>query len=152
MKIEDIYISPGHNFFGHFGGPSGKNQIITLKEVECVAGKGLRGDRFFGHRENYQGQITFFAMEVFHHLCNSLKIFDKEPRVFRRNVITSGVDLRGLIGNDFELQGIRFAGVAECIPCVWMNEAFGPGAEETLRGCGGLRARILTSGLLRTEA
>ena len=150
MKIEDIYISPGHNFFGHFGAPSGKNPIITLKEVECVAGKGLRGDRFFDHRENYQGQITFFAIEVFDHLCNTLKIYDKEPRVFRRNVITSGVDLRRLIGNDFELQGIRFAGVAECTPCVWMNKAFGPGAEETLRGCGGLRARILTSGLLRT--
>jgi MOSC domain-containing protein YiiM len=151
MKIEDIYISPGHNFFGHFGGKSGKNQIIALKEVECVAGKGLRGDRFFGYRDNYQGQVTFFAMEVFDQLCHALKIYDKEPGVLRRNVITSGVDLQGLIGNNFEFQGIRFAGVAECTPCFWMNEAFGPGAEVTLRGCGGLRARILTSGLLRTE-
>jgi hypothetical protein len=29
-----------------------------------------------------------------------------------------------------------------------MNEAIGPGAEEALRGRGGLRARILKSGLL----
>jgi len=30
-----------------------------------------------------------------------------------------------------------------------MNQAFAPGAENALRGRGGLRARILTSGILR---
>ena len=32
-----------------------------------------------------------------------------------------------------------------------MNEAFGPGAEEFLKDRGGLRARILTTGILRVE-
>jgi MOSC domain len=149
MKVLEIHISPGHNYFGHFGNPPGTNPIIDLEEVECVAGMGLRGDRFFGYKENYKGQITFLAAEVYKNLCAHLNIFDREPKVLRRNVLVSGADLNELISKKFILQGIHFEGVAECRPCFWMDEAFGSGAEDYLRGRGGLRARILTSGLLR---
>lgn len=54
-----------------------------------------------------------------------------------------------LVGREFQIQGIRFHGIAECSPCYWMNTAFGLGAEDALRGRGGLRARILTNGVLR---
>ena len=30
-----------------------------------------------------------------------------------------------------------------------MNQALAPGAEEAMKGCGGLRAKILTTGTLR---
>jgi len=151
MKVLEIHISPGHNFFGHYGSPSGKHPTVAVADVECVAGQGLRGDRFFGHQENYKGQVTFFSVEVYRGLCEHLNIRNKEPKVLRRNVLTSGINLNSLVGEKFDLQGIRFAGVAECSPCFWMNEAFGPGAEDYLRGRGGLRARILTSGLLRVD-
>lgn len=151
MKVLEIHISPGHNFFGHHGGPAGEYPAIGLEEVECVAGQGLRGDRFFGYKEDYKGQITFFAAEVYQGLCERLNIHDRQPKVLRRNVLTSGIDLNGLIAREFDLQGIRFKGVAECSPCFWMNEVFGSGAEEYLRGQGGLRARILSSGLLRVD-
>ncbi len=151
MKVLEIHISPGHNFFGHYGSPPGKHPTVTVADVECVAGRGLRGDRFFGHQENYKGQVTFFSVEVFRGLCEHLNIHDKEAKVLRRNVLTGGIHLTSLVGKEFDLQGIRFAGVAECSPCFWMNEAFGPGAEDYLRGRGGLRARILTSGRLRVE-
>ncbi len=52
IQIEHIYISPGHNFFGHFGKPPGDNPTVEVDEVECVAGRGLRGDRFFDHKED----------------------------------------------------------------------------------------------------
>lgn len=151
MKILEIHISPGHNFFGHFGNPPGTHPTIVLEKVECVAGKGLRGDRFFEYKKNYKGQITFFAAEVYNDLCEHLNIHDKESKVLRRNVLTSDANLNELIGNEFNLQGIRFEGVAECSPCFWMNDAFGAGAEEYLRGRGGLRARILSSGILRVD-
>jgi MOSC domain-containing protein YiiM len=61
------------------------------------------------------------------------------------------VDLNELIGKQFELQGVQFEGVCECRPCHWMNTAIGPGAEDALRGFGGLRARILTGGILRAD-
>ena len=151
MKVLKIHISPGHNFFGHYGSPSGKHPTVAVAEIECVAGQGLRGDRFFGHQENYKGQVTFFSVEVYRGLCEHLNIHDKKPKILRRNVLTSGIDLNSLVGEEFALQGVRFAGVAECSPCFWMNEALGPGAEDYLRGRGGLRARILTSGLLRVK-
>lgn len=45
-----------------------------------------------------------------------------------------------------------FQGMAECIPCYWMDTALGPGAEKALRGRGRLRARILSSGILNSAA
>jgi MOSC domain-containing protein YiiM len=71
--------------------------------------------------------------------------------VFRRNIVTCGLDLNSLIGQEFEIQGVRFAGVEESKPCYWMNQAFAEGAEEAMKGNGGLRARILTSGVLRRQ-
>jgi MOSC domain-containing protein YiiM len=57
-----------------------------------------------------------------------------------------------LIDQDFEIQGVRFHGVEECRPCYWMNRAIAPGAEEFLKGRGGLRAKILCDGVLRSTA
>jgi MOSC domain-containing protein YiiM len=70
----------------------------------------------------------------------------------RRNVITRDVDLNELIDQDFEVQGVRFYGTQECSPCYWMDRAIAPGAEKFLKGRGGLRARILTDGTLRSTA
>jgi hypothetical protein len=151
MKVEHIYLSAEHNYFGHHGKPSGRAPVDEVDEAELVAGKGIRGDRFFGWKEDYKGQITFFSLEVHDDLCRTLGVTGVPPSVFRRNVIVSGVDLNALIGQEFELQGIRFAGVCECSPCYWMDEAFHAGAEAALKGRGGLRARILTSGILRRD-
>jgi MOSC domain-containing protein YiiM len=149
MTVEHIYISPEHNYFGHHGQPAGTSPIVELDEASLVAGKGIEGDRFFGWKEDYKGQITFFSHEVYQDVCASLGVTDVPPSVFRRNVIVSGIDLNSLIDQEFELQGIRFRGICECSPCHWMDEAFHPGAESALKGRGGLRARILTSGILR---
>jgi MOSC domain-containing protein YiiM len=126
--------------------------MIEVPTVECVAGRGLRGDRYFDHQENYKGQITFFSLDVFDELCGALQFEGVCPSSVRRNVFTRGVDLNELIGKDFEIQGVRFRGSEECRPCHWMNRAIGPGAEEFLRGRGGLRARILSNGVVRSTA
>ncbi len=149
MQINYIFISSGHNFFGHYGGPAGQHAIRAVSECRCVAGQGIEGDRFFGHKENYKGQITFFSWAVFEALRKAVGAPDASPSAMRRNVLIEGVDLNGLIGREFTLQGVRFAGVEECRPCAWMNEAVGPGAEAFLKGQGGLRARILSDGILR---
>lgn len=148
--IQHLYVSPGHNYFGHHGGPAGGHPVVECDEVECIAGQGIRGDRFFGHKENYKGQITLFAWEVFEKLRRELGRMDARPADTRRNVITRGIDLNALVGREFELQGIRFIGVEECRPCYWMNDAFRHDqAEAWLKGSGGLRARILNDGVLK---
>lgn len=152
IDVRHIFIAPGHSFYGRHGQPPAPFPFREVAEAECVAGKGLRGDRFFDYRWNYKGQVSFFAGEVFARMHAELKL---SPALSaghtRRNVIISGADLNALIGCDFEVQGVRFRGTEECRPCEWMNEAFGhPRAEEWLRGNGGLRARILSDGWLRS--
>jgi len=152
VEVLHIYISPGHNYFGHHDQSSGRNPLLEVEEIECVADHGLRGDRFFDYEDNYKGQITFFQWEIYRELCETLHVEDKSPGAFRRNVITRGIALNSLIDVEFEVQGIRFLGMKECSPCYWMDEAFAPGTENLLRGRGGLRARILNSGTLRINA
>jgi MOSC domain-containing protein YiiM len=151
IRVAHIYISPGHNYVGHHQQPPGTNEIIEVPQAECQAGRGLRGDRYFDHPENHKGQVTFFAMEVYEALRRELGVTDKSPAVFRRNVVTTGVDLPQLVGRRFSIQGIQFEGVEECRPCYWMNLAFHPQAEAGLQGRGGLRARILTNGVLQAD-
>lgn len=152
MEICQLYISTGHNFFGHHGRAPDDNVAIEVASVECVAGRGIRGDRFFDYKENYKGQITFFALEVFEELCTALRVPNCSPASLRRNVMTRGIDLNALINQEFELQGVRFYGTGECRPCYWMDRAIGPGAEDFLKGRGGLRARILSDGALHSES
>jgi len=148
-EVRHLYISAEHNFFGHHGRPPGDAPIVELDQIECVTGRGIRNDRFFDFKDGYNGQITFFAEEVYEDLCRLLQIWERPPSVLRRNVITADVDLNAWLDAEFEVQGVRFRGMGECKPCYWMDQAFGPGAEEALQGRGGLRAIILSDGVLR---
>ena len=148
IQVHQLFISTGHNFFGHHGQPAGQNPLVEVNQIECVAGRGIRGDRFFDFKENYKGQITFFSLEVFDALRRELNLAQAQPSATRRNAFVAGVDLNSLVGAEFEIQGVRFAGVEQCKPCDWMDSALGHGAEAWLRGRGGLRARILTDGVL----
>jgi MOSC domain-containing protein YiiM len=149
MTLEHLFITPQHNFVGHHGLPPGTEPMVEMDTIECVAGRGVREDRYFDHKRDYKGQITFFSMEVYEDLMARLGVSDREPTVFRRNVMTRGVDLNTLIGKEFTWQGVRFSGSEECKPCYWMDTAFAQGALDALKGNGGLRARILSDGVLR---
>lgn len=148
VLIRQIFISPGHNYFGHHGRAPDQYPSVEVSRIECVAGRGIRGDRFYDYKENYKGQITFFSHEVFEALSEAFPEVRASAGALRRNVIVSGCDLNRLIGQEFELQGLRFRGTAHCRPCYWLDQAFAPGAESWLAGKGGLRAQILTSGTL----
>ncbi|HLP09707.1 MAG TPA: MOSC domain-containing protein [Opitutaceae bacterium] len=147
--IHRLAVSPDHNYFGHHGGPAGDAAVLEVESVDCVAGRGLRGDRFFDFKPDYKGQITFFALETYDALAAALGCAAGNPLAVRRNVFTRGIDVLALVGREFELQGVRFRGAEECRPCHWMDEAVAPGAHEWLKGRGGLRARILSDGVLR---
>jgi MOSC domain-containing protein YiiM len=148
MMIEQLFISPGHNYFGHHGRAPDDFPLLQLPRIECIAGRGIRGDRFFDYREGYKGQITLFSREVLSALVRAFRLTNVSAGALRRNVIVSGVHLNDLIGVDFELQGVRFRGAAHCKPCYWMNTAVARGAERFLAGRGGLRAWIKSDGWL----
>ncbi len=152
VTIRHLFVSPGHNFFGHHGGPAGKHPIHEIAAVACRAGRGLEGDRFSKNAGGHKGQVTFFDWAVFSALRDEFKIPGLSPGAMRRNVLIDGADLPALIGRRFTLGGVEFEGMEESRPCDWMNSAVAPGAKEWLQGRGGLRARILTDGQLHTGA
>lgn len=151
--LEAIYISPGHDYWGKHGEGRLQNGIQSPAEVECVAGMGLRGDRYFGYRPDYKGQVTFFSAEVVDEVRHHFQLRNLPSSVFRRNLIVRGVDLKQWMGKRFRFQGIEFQGCQECRPCHWMNRVIAEGGEEFLKGNfrGGLRAKILSDGVLRRD-
>ncbi len=151
MIIRRIFISPGHNYFGHYGRAPDDFPLQEVEEIECVAGHGIRGDRFYDYKDNYKGQITFFSQEIFDDLCAAFPFVEKSAGVLRRNVIVAGIDLDSLIGKEFELQGVHFRGTEHCRPCDWMDQAFSSGTKAWLKNKGGLRAQILGGGWLRSR-
>src|ERR1700740_1602973 len=100
MKIRHLYISPGHNFFGRHEQPPGEHPTVEVAEVDCVAGRGLQGDRFFDFKDDYKGQVTFFSWENFAALCDELKLSGKSPGLSRRNIVVEGADLNVLVGQE----------------------------------------------------
>ncbi len=150
VTLKHLYISDGHNYFGRYGKTSLGHLIEERETLEIVAGKGIKDDRFFDYEEDYKGQITFFDYAVYEKVRDEVVKGDLDPSKFRRNVIIDGVDLNSLIGKRFGLNGIEFTGSCECSPCFWMDEACAEGTLEFLVGKGGLRARILHDGELRS--
>jgi MOSC domain-containing protein YiiM len=153
MVVSRLYLCPGHIYVGHFGGDAGTEPMTAVDEVRLVAGRGIVGDRYFDRPEGHKGQVTFFAEEVWQRLCAESGAASGGPEVFRRNVIVRGVDLLSLVGEEFEVQGVRFRGNEHCKPCRWMDQAFGPGTLARLSAweAGGLRASILADGCLKTD-
>lgn len=152
-ELLEIWISPGNDFRGHHGMARGEHGIESVSEVECVAGMGLKGDRYFGYKPDFKGQVTFFDADAVQAVRDEFHLPDLSSGEFRRNLIVRGVDLSAWVGKRFRFQGIEFEGSEECRPCYWMDEAVAPGAEEFLKSRfrGGLRARILTDGRLRVS-
>ena len=148
IRLLKIWISEGHDFKGRHGKGRMNYRVKSSQEVELVAGKGIKGDRFFDHKPDFKGQITFFSEEVARQLEDELSLANVDRSAFRRNVLVSGLDLNELVGRRFSIGELEFSGSEECAPCYWMDEAVGQGSHDWLKGRGGLRCRILKGGKL----
>ena len=149
--LENIYISSGHDYWGKQTRESLLHGVQDLPEVECVEGRGLRGDRYFNGKLGKLGQVTFFQAEVVDAIRERFHLPELSAAVFRRNLIVRGICLQELLGRRFTFQGITFEGAQECKPCVWMDRAVAMGVQSFMRDCfrGGLRARVFTTGVLK---
>lgn len=145
--VHHLFTSPGHNYFGHHGEPSGSHEIISHGEIELVEGKGIKGDRFYGWKSDYKGQVTFIDLDVIARIREHAGNPSLNASAFRRNVVVEKLDLNSLIGTEFRFGDTLLLGTEECRPCYWMDEACGkPGTEELMKGRGGLRCKILEGG------
>jgi len=149
VTLRHLFISTGHNYKGRHGKGALDFPIEEVESIDCVAGRGIKGDRFFDYKPDFRGQITFFDWAVHERVRDEIVKGDLHPRAFRRNVVIEGIDLNELIDKRFTIGGLELTGSCECAPCYWMDQACAPGTDEFLRGQGGLRARIVKGGELK---
>jgi hypothetical protein len=120
-----------------------------LEEVRALLGKGLEGDRHVTGRGTFPSgppgsALTLIEAEV----CES---FDPplEPSQHRRNIVTRGIDLNALVGQDFTIGEVHCRGMRLCEPCTVVQRHAGRPVLRALVHRGGLRADILADGEIR---
>lgn len=130
--------------------------MVSQSQAEALAGKGLAGDRYaLGVGFYSRNPITAGARELTLIDVNAVaQVTEQTGLPFstvesRRNLITSGVDLDGLIGQSFRIGDVICEGVRACPPCVHLDELLGRKVMPALVRTGGLRARIVQSGMIR---
>jgi len=143
VTIHHIFTSPKHNYFTREKFDVGSAPTIEHTSVELVHAKGLEGDRF----EFSKYPITLFSREVAEEVCAELDI-ELDFKLFRRNIIISGVHLNSLIAKRFKIGDVEFEGLAHCAPCTWMNAVMKKGAYSCMSGRGGLRVKVIKGGVL----
>lgn len=123
------------------------------RTVRVVAGAGIEGDRYFGcHDEPGQNLTLIEAEEIERFLAEQGRPPDLS--ITGRNVVTRGVRLNALVGQEFRIGAVRLRGVELCEPCLGLGEALaseGCTPAQVVRAFahrGGLRVDVLDSGTL----
>ena len=128
--------------------------MVPVKEVRAIPGKGLEGDRYFNHTGTYSKksgadrEVTLIEVEAIEALKREYGIA-LEPGAARRNIVTRGVPLNHLVGRKFRVGDVTLRGLRLCEPCAHLERLSHSGVREALIHRGGLRAQILTDGLIR---
>lgn len=128
--------------------------MVSVKEARAISGKGLEGDRYFTQTGTYSKkprpdrEVTLIEVEAIEALAREYKIA-LEPGAARRNIVTRGVPLNHLVGREFRVGDVTLRGLRLCEPCAHLERLSHSGVGEALIHRGGLRAQILTDGLIR---
>jgi hypothetical protein len=120
-----------------------------LESVRVIAGVGLEGDRYITGQGTFASgrpgaALTLIEAEV----CESFQP-PLGPEEHRRNVVTRGLELNGMVGSDFAIGSVRCRGIRLCEPCATMQRYADRPILRPLVHRGGLRADILEPGEIR---
>lgn len=123
-----------------------KSPAQEVGSARLIAGKGLEHDRYFSPDGAGAGEaLTLIAAEALDGLTADTGI-ELSAAESRRQVVTRGIDLNGLIGREFRVGDVRCRGVELCEPCAHLQSVTAPGVLRGLVHRGGLRADVLTDG------
>lgn len=130
-------------------------EMQSLLEAQLISGQGVAGDRYALGRGTFSRDLPGPDHELTLIEIEQVKFFNDacglslEPGQFRRNVVTEGIDLNGLIDREFLLGDAVIRGLRLCEPCRHLIPFTHPDILPGLRHRGGLRAAILTGGTIR---
>jgi len=129
--------------------------MSSVAEATALAGVGLEGDRYAARTGSFSAkpkpgrQITLIEAEAIEALERELGLV-LAPGETRRNLVTRGVALNHLVGREFSVGEVRLRGHELCEPCGSLARMTGkPQIQPGLVHRGGLRAEILTGGVIR---
>ncbi|GCE05043.1 MOSC domain-containing protein [Dictyobacter aurantiacus] len=134
---------------------SGEGQPLThTDQAHAVPGRGIEGDRYYlgtGHfskmgKASYE--ITLIESEALEALKRDYGC-ELTPLTARRNIVTVGVPLNHLVWKAFKVGEVTLLGRRLCEPCFHLVQLTKPDALSGLLHRGGLRAQILTEGIIR---
>jgi MOSC domain-containing protein YiiM len=145
--LHSIFLRPGR-----------REPVLSVQSAHALAGRGLEGDRSAlpGKPEGDKRQVTLIQAEHLPVIAALAGMAEVRPSDLRRNLVVSGLNLLAAkaLFNDQPMV-LRIGPVVlevsgPCEPCSRMDEVLGPGGYNVLRGHGGLTARVLTGGYLRS--
>jgi len=143
--------------------PTAGAPMETVSEVRALPGRGLEGDRYFlgtgvySAKAGFGGrEVTLIELEAIEALLDGVvnaaghRLGIKlAPAVARRNIVTSGMALNHLVNREFMVGPVRMVGTRLCEPCKYLESLTEPGVMGGLVHRGGLRAQILSEGIIR---
>lgn len=144
-RVETIHVAP------EAGAP-----MRAVDSVEAVAGRGLRGDRYFEGAGTWSGDpnvrdiprdITLFEAETLDVVARDVGL-DLDPGDHRRNVTTRGVALDHLLDRQFRIGDVLCEAVDLCEPCSHLESLTQEGVLSALVHRGGLNAAVVESGTI----
>ncbi|MEE9592746.1 MAG: MOSC domain-containing protein [Thermoplasmata archaeon] len=134
--------------------PAAEAEMRSLAEVRAVAGRGLEGDRYFhktgfySQRQGPDRQLTLIEREALDALGRDYDT-QLDPGDARRNLVTQGVPLNHFVGRTFQVGEVQLRGLRLCEPCRHLAGLVHADVVPGLVHRGGLRAEILTTGIIR---
>ncbi len=120
--------------------------VGIVKQADADPAFGLVGDRYSG--KSGKRQVTLIQAE---HLpvIESCLGQPVAPEQLRRNLLISGINILAFKNNYFQIGDVVLQATGLCQPCSKMEQVFGLGAINAMRGHGGLTARVIEGGMLR---
>jgi len=133
--------------------PEAEAPMQSVSAVRAVPGQGLEGDRYFDHKGTFSKpqpdrELTLIEAEAIEALRSEFQV-DFGLTASRRNIVTRGVPLNHLVDKEFWIGDVKARGLRLCEPCAHLQRLSHPKVLPGLVHRGGLRAQILTEGMIR---
>lgn len=134
-------------------GAAAKEPLVSVSEAHAVPGRGLEGDRYFNRTGSFwkplpDYELTLIEIEAIEDFKRDFGV-ELEAGDGRRNIVTRGVSLNDLVGQEFQVGEVLLRGLRLCEPCSHLARLSHRAVVRGLRHRGGLRAQILTDGKIR---
>jgi MOSC domain-containing protein YiiM len=128
--------------------PKRMAEVHSVSEVTANPDTGLEGDHF---KKSTTGkrQVTLIQQEHLDVVAQILGKNEIPPELLRRNIVVSGINLLALKHLQFQVGEVLLETTGICAPCSRMEQNLGSGGYSTMRGHGGITARIIQGGQIK---